>query len=135
MDEDLKPGMTFLYGIDHDGKRFKMDVKSEPIDWPIKMKEETVSKTFTATVSFKLGADFVRKMNKHLKRAGFRRKKDYLLFKKNRKRLKKEVHRINNIKGFDNPRKLKSMDWLNKSIKKGTVIAIIPGIVINDQSK
>lgn len=135
MDEDLKPGMTFLYGIDHDGKRFKLNAKSEPIEWPSTKKEDSEPKTFTATVSFKLGADLVRKMNKHLKRAGFRRKKDYLLFKKNRKRLKKEVHRINNIKGFDNPRKLKSLDWLNKSIKKGTVIAIKTGIVINDQSK
>lgn len=135
MYDDIKPGMTFLYGIDHDGKRFKMDVKSEPIDWPIKMKEETVSKTFTATVSFKLGADLVRKMTKHLKRAGFRRKKDYLLFKKNRKRLKKEVHRINNIKGFDNPRKLKSLDWIQKSLKKKTLICIKTESVIYDQSK
>lgn len=135
MYDDIKLGMTFLYVKDQDGNTFQLNAKSEPIEWPSTKKEDSEPKTFTATVSFKLGADLVRKMNKYFKRAGFKRKKDYLLFKKNRKRLKKEVHRISNIKGFYNPRKLKSLDWLNKSIKKGTVIAIKKGIVINDQSK
>lgn len=135
MCDDIKPGTTFLYVKDQDGNTFQLNAKSEPIEWPSTKKEDSEPKTFTATVSFKLGADLVRKMNEYLKRAGFKSKKDYLLFKKNRKRLKKEVHRINNIKGFDNPRKLKSLDWIQKSLKKKTLICIKTESVIYDQSK
>ena len=135
MCDDIKPGTTFLYVKDQDGNTFQLNAKSEPIEWPSTKKEDSEPKTVTATVSFKLGADLVRKMNEYLKRAGFKSKKDYLLFKKNRKRLKKEVHRINNIKGFDNPRKLKSLDWIQKSLKKKTLICIKTESVIYDQSK
>lgn len=135
MYDDINPGMTFLYVKDQDGNTFQLNAKSDPIEWPITKKEDSEPKTFTATVSFKLGADLVRKMNKYSKRAGFKSKKDYLLFKKNRKRLKKEVYRINNIKGFDNPRKLKSLDWIQKSLKKMTLICIKTESVIYDQSK
>lgn len=92
MEYEKKPAVSFLQCLSvPDGRTLKVEVKSEPIEWPHNEDNDTASKTYTATISFKLDKKAVKRMNKYLKRSGFRRKKDYLKYKKWRRILIKNI--------------------------------------------
>lgn len=55
MEDEKKPVVSFLQCLSvPDGRTFKVEVKSEPIEWPHNKDNDTASKTYTATISFKL---------------------------------------------------------------------------------
>ena len=92
MEDEKKPVVSFLQCLSvPDGRTLKVEVKSEPIEWPHNEDNDTAPKTYTATISFKLDKNAAKRMNKYLRRLGFKRKKDYLRYKKWRRILIKNI--------------------------------------------
>lgn len=120
MEDEKKHVVSFLQCLSvPDGRTLKVEVKSEPIEWPHNKDNDTASKTYTATISFKLDKKAVKRMNKYLKRLGFRRKKDYLRYKKWRRILIKNIVVIDrNRMKYSDPNFHKKMRQLWKYDKK-----------------
>ena len=126
MEEEIKPGMTRLYISTMEGKTFKLDAKADPIEWPgtsdQKSDAKLETKTFSATLEFKMKKRmrerFIWAVN------GCKTRKEYRRFKKKWKRIQKDTRIINEIKGFDNPKKLKSLERIKKAAKNGKILIV-----------
>lgn len=84
MDEEIKPGKTYLYVTTMEGKTFKLDAKSKPVEWPSASEQngdaKVETKTYSATLTFKLGKRMREKMRWVL--YGCKTRKEYRKFKK-----------------------------------------------------
>ncbi|MCR4872393.1 MAG: hypothetical protein K5885_02490 [Bacteroidales bacterium] len=126
MEDEIKPGMTFLYVTTMEGKTFKLDAKSEPVEWPSaneqKSDAKVETKTYSATLTFKLGKRMREKMRWALN--GCKTRKEYRKFKKLRKRVLKDIKIINKIKDFNNPKEVRSLERLSKVLKNTKILTI-----------
>lgn len=119
MGNEKKYGMKILFITTPDGRTFEVDGNAEPVKWPENKKEDTAPKKYTATLSFKLDKKAVKRMNKYLRRSGFKRKKDYLRYKKWRRILIKNFVVIDrNRMKYSDPNFHKRMRQLRKYDKK-----------------
>ena len=118
MEKEIKPGYNYLY-ITKEGKTFILDAKAKPLEWPgtgeQKSDAKVGSKTYTATLTFKLGKRMREKMRWAL--YGCKTRKEYRKFKKQRKRLTKDCEIIYRIKKIDNPKVVKGLNRLKKLLK------------------
>lgn len=116
MEDENTPEISFVYITGPDGKTHVLDAKAEPIEWPgteeQKSNAEIETKTYSATLTFKLG----KRKREQLQWAlnGCKTRKEYRRFKKFRKRMLKHIDIINKMKDIDNPKKVKSLEWLKK---------------------
>jgi hypothetical protein len=126
MEDEIKPGMTFLYVTTMEGKTFKLDAKSEPVEWPGSINKngdaKVETKTYSATLTFKLGKRMREKMRWAL--YGCKTRKEYRKFKKQRKRLTKDCEIIYRIKKIDNPKVVKGLNRLKKLLKNTKIQTI-----------
>lgn len=126
MEDEIKPGMTFLYVNTMEGKTFKLDAKSEPVEWPGSIDQngeaKVETKTYTATLTFKLGKRMREKMRWAL--SGCKTRKEYRKFKKIKKRVLKDIKIINKIKDFNNPKEVRSLERLSKVLKNTKILTI-----------
>lgn len=126
MEDEKKPAMSFLYVKEPGGRTFKLDVKSEPVEWPgtseQKNDAKVETKTYSATLTFKLG----KRMREKLRWAlyGCKTRKEYRKFKKQRKRLTKDCEIIYRIKKIDNPKVVKGLNRLKKLLKNTKIQTI-----------
>jgi hypothetical protein len=126
MEDEIKPGMTFLYVTTMEGKTFKLDTKSEPVEWPGSIDQngeaKVETKTYTATLKFKMGKRMRERMNWALN--GCKTRKEYRKFKKIKKRVLKDIKIINKIKDFSNPKEVRSLERLSKVLKNTRILTI-----------
>jgi hypothetical protein len=126
MEDEIKPGKTYLYVTTMEGKTFKLDAKSKPVEWPSASEQngdaKVETKTYSATLTFKLGKKMRARMNWALN--GCKTRKEYRRFKKLRKRVIKDIKIINKIKDIDNPKKVRSLERLRKVFKNTKILTI-----------
>ena len=126
MDEEIKPGKTYLYVTTMEGKTFKLDAKSKPVEWPSASEQngdaKVETKTYSATLTFKLGKRMREKMRWVL--YGCKTRKEYRKFKKIKKRVLKDIKIINKIKDFNNPKEVRSLERLSKVLKNTKILTI-----------
>ncbi|MBR6175853.1 MAG: hypothetical protein IKQ52_09795 [Bacteroidales bacterium] len=126
MDEEIKPGKTYLYVTTMEGKTFKLDAKSKPVEWPSASEQngdaKVETKTYSATLTFKLGKRMREKMRWAL--YGCKTRKEYRKFKKIKKRVLKDIKIINKIKDFNNPKEVRSLERLSKVLKNTKILTI-----------
>jgi hypothetical protein len=119
MEDEKKPAMSFLYVKEPGGRTFKLDVKSEPVEWPgtseQKNDAKVETKTYTATLTFKMGKRMRAKIIWAM--YGCKTRKEYRRFKKQRKRLDKDLKIIYGIKKLDNQKVVKSLNNIKKFLK------------------
>jgi len=111
--------MSFLYVKVPGGRTFKLDVKSEPVEWPSTSEQKNDAKvetnTYTATLTFKIGKRMRAKIQWAMN--GCKTRKEYRRFKKQRKRLNKDLKIIYSIKNLDNQKVVKSLKKITKFLK------------------
>ena len=116
MDEEIKPGITYLYVTTMEGKTFKLDAKSNPVEWPStneqKSDAKVETKTYTATLKFKMGKRMRKRMIWSL--YGCKTRKEYRRFKKLWKRVKKGYRTANKSQRIENPKVVKCLMRLKK---------------------
>lgn len=126
MEKEIKPGKTYLYITTKEGKTFKLDAKAKPLEWPgtgeQKSDAKVETKTYSATLTFKLGKRMREKMRWAL--YGCKTRKEYRKFKKIKKRVLKDIKIINKIKDFNNPKEVKSLKRLSKVLKNTKILTI-----------
>lgn len=126
MEDEKKPAMSFLYVKVPGGRTFKLEAKSEPVEWPSaneqKSDAKVETKTYSATLTFKLGKRMREKMRWTL--YGCKTRKEYRKFKKQRKRLTKDCEIIYRIKKIDNPKVVKGLNRLKKLLKNTKIQTI-----------
>ena len=126
MEDEIKPGITFLYVTTMEGKTFKLNAKYEPVKWPGSINKngdaKVETKTYTATLKFKMGKRMRERMNWALN--GCKTRKEYRKFKKLRKRALKDIKTINKIKDFNNPKEMRSLERLKKFLKNTRISTI-----------
>jgi geranylgeranyl pyrophosphate synthase len=116
MKKEIKPGKTYLYITTKEGKTFKLDAKAKPLEWPGTGEQKSDAKvgikTYTATLTFKMGKRMRAKMIWTLN--GCKTRKDYRRFKKLWKRVKNGTKTANKTKNIENPKVKKCLMQLKK---------------------
>jgi len=119
MKEEIKPGKTYLYITTMEGKTFKLEAKAKPLEWPSTSEQKNDAKvetnTYTATLTFKIGKRMRAKIQWAMN--GCKTRKEYRRFKKQRKRLNKDLKIIYSIKNLDNQKVVKSLKKITKFLK------------------
>ena len=113
-------GKTYLYITTKEGKIFKVEAKAKALEWPgtseQKNDAKVETKTYTATLTYKMGKRMRERMNWALN--GCKTRKEYRRFKKQRKRLNKDLKIIHSIKKLDNQKVVKILKKITKFLKR-----------------
>lgn len=125
MEEEEKiPNTTAVFITDREGKTYEINAKAGALEWPAGEKddEQVEPKTYTATLTVRMGKRTRTRLVWALN--GCKSRKEYRKLKKTNKMMRKHVRVIFATANPHNPRKKRSLAWIEKLRKNRRLLIV-----------